>query len=249
MLPAALLHAQLSIQQFSTIPSIQSLTQLRNSLQTTLLMLPIPVNPTVVSPLPSERVKTPKLYGVHWQLVKHELTDLYGKMIHTCIAKNMQTFLVRFQTAPYVFSEVFMGKIVFPLFDYFRNVIGSFDDAYASVVEPVFVYFANHEGQTYNAEDAFRAVGNIPNATRADFVFLISVLEAYDPSKFRSTPHRGNIQIMFNPSKTRSVRDLSLDLYIQSFMDVRDMLCRQTKPDDSSDLPAVVGDVFASVFA
>jgi hypothetical protein len=71
---------------------------------------------------------------------------------------------------------------------------------------------------------------------------LISVLETYDPSKFRSSPHRGNIQIMFNPTKTRSVRDLQRDFYIRAFYEARDS-------DNSSELPSVVHDVLASVFA
>jgi hypothetical protein len=246
MLPASLLHTQLCIQQFSTTPSTQTLIQLRNSMQATLLMLPVPV---VTAPQndvcvpPKERVKTPKIVGNQWLGVSRELYDLYKKMIHTCTSRSKESFLVRFQTTPYVFSEVFMGKIMFPLFQHFGGVTKSFDYAYTHVVEPVFLYFADHEGQAYNPEDAFRAVGNIPNAMHDDYIFLISVLETYDPSRFRSSPHRGNIQIMFNPIKTRSARDLRLDFYIRAFYDARDTR------DESSELPPVVNDVFASVFA
>lgn len=244
MLPASLLHTQLCIQQFSTTPSTQTLIQLRNSMQATLLMLPVPVIMAPHVP-PKERVKTPKIVGNQWIGVSRELYNLYRKMIHTCTARSKESFLVRFQTTPYVFSEVFMGKIMFPLFQHF----GAVDDAYTHVVEPVFLYFADHEGQTYNPEDAFRAVGNIPNAMRDDYIFLISVLETYDPSKFRSSPHRGNIQIMFNPENTRSARDLRCDLYIQAFYAVRDLVFSAHARADPLELPTVVNDVVASVFA
>ncbi len=250
MLPASLLHTQLCIQQFSTAPSLQTLMQLRNSLQATLLILPVPVVPSAIvatTTVPKERVKTPKVVGEQWGRVAHELITLYKKMIRTCKDRSKQTFVVRFQTTPCVFSEVFMGKIMFPLFQHFGDTLNSFDDAYVSVVEPVFMYFVDHEGQTYNPEDAFRSVGDIPHATPSDYVFLISVLEAYDPSKFRSSPHRGNVQIMFNPEKTRSARDLRRDFYIKAFYDVRDAIFVDSS--DHEQLPSVVNDVLASVFA
>lgn len=251
MIPSALLHTQFAIQQFTIAPSVQSLVQLRQSLQTSLSMLPVPITPMVAAvveqqplAIPKDRVKTPTVIGEQWHRVSRELSDLYGKMIHTCVSKNKQTFVVRFQTTPYVFSEVFMGKVMFPLFEYFKNVVGTFDNAYTHVVEPVFVYFADHEGQAYNAEDAFRSVGEIPNATHDDYIFLMSVLDRYDPSRFRSSPHRGNIQIMFNPVKTRSIRDLSLDLYVKTFTDVRDKLNGPVHEP----MPSIVSEVFASVF-
>jgi hypothetical protein len=220
--------------------------QLRNSLQATLLILPVPIEvvATTAPPhVPKERTKAPKIVGDQWQHLSHELNILYEKMIRTCVDRSKQSFVVRFQTTPCVFSEVFMGKIMVPLFQHFRHVTESFDDAYTRVVEPIFLYFVDHEAQTYNAEAAFRAVGNVPRATYSDYVFLISVLEAYDPSKFRSSPHRGNVQIMFNPEKTRSVRDLRRDFYIKAFYDVRDAIF------SSFELPTVVNDVVASVFA
>lgn len=247
MIPRALLHTQLAIQHFTAAPSVLTLAQLRQSLEATLLILPVPIMVTEETrPVPKDRVKTVKYAGNDWHRVSTELRDLYDKMIRTCVTKNKQSFIVRFQTTPCVFSEVFIGKVMFPLFEYFKNVVGTFDKSYTHVVESVFLYFADHEGQTYNAEQAFRAVGEIPHATHDDYVYLMSVLDRYDPSRFRSSPHRGNIQIMFNPVKTRSVRDLSLDVAVKTFTDVRDSHFHT--PCSSEQMPTIVSDVFASVF-
>ncbi len=263
-----LLQAQIAIHMYSTKPTLENLIHLHQSLFLAKSMLPgIPLVQQHV-PLPKERVAVPRILGDGWLGVN--LDRFYQRLIKTCMENpRAQSVAVRIQTTPYVFTEVLIGRILLPLQMHFERE-SSFENAYTSVTEPVFLYFASTEGKPYNPEDAFRTV-NPHGLTNAGLVFLISVLETYDTSRFRTSSRKGTVHIMFNPSNTRSARDLTRDFFIQRFNSARAALItfdgrgspmqqpalqfqptRPTTPesDDGEHLsyPDVVSDVFQSVF-
>lgn len=216
-LPSALVQAQLAIHMYTLNPSAVSLVHLHRTLQTAMELLP-PVH-SIPNEIPEERISsTPKFYGEAWKSV--DLDRFYKRIFQTChTAQEAQRVLVRLQTTSYVFTEVLLGRVLYPLQIYFETFFGSFEDAYTHVVERVFLYFVANEGKTYNAEDAFRNVHIV--ARKEDYIYLISVLEQYDPTRFRTSSHRGVIHFMFSPSSTRSVRDLSRDYFIERFRAVK----------------------------
>lgn len=214
-----LLQAQIAIHMYSTNPSVENLVHLHQSLFVAKSMLPtIVMNPSTIVPQTfsslKERVSVPRVSGGVWQTVG--LDRFYLRLIKTCMENaHTQSVAVRIRTSPYVFTEVLIGRILLPLQMYFEQK-SSFEHAYTSVTEPVFLYFVSTEGKPYNPEDAFK-LPNVRGMSKDDLVFLISVLETYDTSRFRTSTHKGNVHIMFNPSNTRSARDLNRDFYIERF--------------------------------
>lgn len=211
-----LLQTQIAIHMYSTNPSVENLVHLHQSLFVAKSMLPtIVMNPSTTSlSSTKERVSVPRILGDAWQTVG--LERFYHRLIKTCMENaHTQSVAVRIQTSPYVFTEVLIGRILLPLQMYFEQK-STFEHAYTSVTEPVFLYFVATEGKPYNPEDAFKMI-HAHGMSKDDLVFLISVLETYDTSRFRTSTHKGNVHIMFNPSKTRSARDLTRDFYIERF--------------------------------
>lgn len=279
----ALLQTQLAIHMYSTNPSVENLAYLHQTLFVAKSLLPgLPVLTPVVgvaaglSPTtdiaPKERVSVPRVAGDEWKRVN--LDRLYRRIIQTCSEHaRTQSVAVRIQTSPYVFTEVLIGRILIPLQIHFEPTMG-FDRAYKHVIEPVFLHFVAMEGKPYNPEDAFRSVvAHNGIMTRADSVFLMSVLDTYDTSRFRTSPRKGTVHIMFNPKSTRSARDLTRDYFIERFNAVRDRFHTGGRGYDDNELPTlqfqptrpstpesdgeqeqdeaypdVVSDVFASVF-
>lgn len=281
----ALLQTQLAIHMYSTNPSVENLAYLHQTLFVAKSLLPgLPVLTPVsltTDIAPKERVSVPRVAGDEWKRVN--LDRLYRRIIQTCSEHaRTQSVAVRIQTSPYVFTEVLIGRILVPLQIHFEPIMG-FDHAYKHVIEPVFLHFVAMEGKPYNPEDAFRSVV-APNGTlkdmplylltRADSVFLMSVLDTYDTSRFRTSPRKGTVHIMFNPKSTRSARDLTRDYFIERFNAVRNRFHTDGRGYDDNELPPtlqfqptrpstpesdgeqeqddaypeVVSDVFASVF-
>jgi hypothetical protein len=156
---------------------------------------------------------------------------------------SIDALATRIETSDHVFTEVVTGRVLFPLFVYFKDTLGSFDDAYRHVVEPIFFYFARHEGMPYDANEAFLSVPANKRISPKDSVYIISVLEQYDPQKFRSSALRGTVQFMFDPVRTRSERNLCTDLYVERFVAVRERVFPQHK------LPDVVNGVIEHVLS
>ncbi len=230
MLPTALLRAQLAIYNYTINPCVTSLVQLHESLRVATSLLPPVPAPAVDIPV-QRTTAVPKFYGDVWKTV--DLDRFYARIFQTCtITPVAQSVLVRLHTTNYVFTEVILGRILYPLQTYFETVFGSFEHAYINVVERIFLYFTANEGKAYSAEDAFRAV-RLATGNVQDSIYLISVLEQYDPTRFRNSSHRGVIHIMFSPSATRSARDLTRDYFIERFRAVKSAMTKkvvQTKP-------------------
>jgi len=222
----ALNQTLIAIHMYSSNPSVENLVYLHQSLFVTKSILP-QVSIVQQVPPPKERITVPRILGDNWQTVG--LDRFYQRLIKTCMGHaSAQTVAVRIQTTPYVFTEVLIGRILLPLQLYFEQKVSSFEHAYTSVTEPIFLYFASTEGKPYNPEDAFRSV-RLRGMTNDDAVFLISILDTYDTSRFRTSTHKGNVHIMFNPTKTRSARDLTRDFYIERFNAVRADLVATTR--------------------
>jgi alpha-mannosidase len=252
----ALLQVQIAIHLYSTMPSVENLANLHRALFVAKSILPTIVSiPVGMVEIPRERIAIPpRILGDAWRSV--QLDRFYRRLIQTCTEQPAaQSVAVRIETTQHVFTEVLIGRILLPIQTHFEKYT-TFEHAYTHVVEPVFLYFVATEGKPYKAEDAFRAATSHlrHELSQESKVMLISVLETYDTSRFRTSHRKGTVHIMFNPNSTRSERDLSRDYYIERFNAVRaerNMLRFQpTRPNTPEDeqFPDVVSDVFASVF-
>ncbi len=122
------------------------------------------------------------------------------------------------------FREVFIGNIVYPLYEYFCRLLPT-ADVNTIIVRPIVYYFTVFEGKDYDVLALYRMVltnlsTRFPIVDTVTQSALFSVLTQYAPS----SNHRylkGKVICTFFPKKTISKRDLENDYYIRQLRHVQ----------------------------
>jgi len=170
------------------------------------------------------------------------LDKVYESIFETLILfPECHTLLRRVLFEKAAFREVFIGNIVYPLYEYFCRLL-PVADVGVIVIRPIVYYFTVFEGKDYDVLALYRMVltnlsTRFPIVDTVTQSALFSVLTQYAPS----SNHRylkGKVICTFFPKKTISKRDLENDYNIRQLRQVQLTFVSRLSPITPTATPA-----------
>ncbi len=124
----------------------------------------------------------------------------------------------RVRDSNYAFTEVFLRTLCYPLLIYFMEKQKSFEES-MEVVLYILDFFVKNQLEMFAVHKLYQCIlrSSLSELIECNSQEIMKILLDYQPFKCTKRDLQGRVILLFNPKRTRSIRNLENDSYVRIF--------------------------------